>query len=448
MRCSPQSYTKRLFEPVDIAWLVFFRVIFGSLLLWEVCRYFQNGWIESHFIEPTFHFTYPGFDWIRPWPGVGMYFHFVLLGLLAFCILAGLCYRVSTTLFAVGFWYVFLLDQTNYLNHFYLIGLLSLLLVFLPANRAFSLDVLRGSVKPCSIAPAWSLALLRFQIGIVYFFGGIAKLNADWLRGEPMRTWLAARTDFPLIGRWFTEEPVVALFNYGGLLLDLLIVPLLLWRRTRLCAFGVATLFHLMNAMLFSIGIFPWFMIAATALFFDPSWARRLFSWRHDKHVIIDRQIACPSPYRVITATLLGCYALVQCLVPLRHYVYEGDVNWTDKGHKFSWRMKLRDKHGRATFLVLCADTGRFWQPPAQSLLTDRQARKMAARPHLILQFAKHLAHHARGVDIANPRVHACVEVSLNGRPFQPIIDPSVNLAHEARRMKLKEWTIPLDPSA
>jgi len=38
----------RAFAPVDIASLVFSRIAFGLLMAWEVCRYFRNGWVFSH----------------------------------------------------------------------------------------------------------------------------------------------------------------------------------------------------------------------------------------------------------------------------------------------------------------------------------------------------------------------------------------------------------------
>lgn len=158
-------------------------------MLWETWRYFSNGWIGAFWVEPAFHFTYYGFGWIQPWPGIGMYVHFAALAVLALLVALGLFYRMSIALFCVGFTYVFMLDQTAYQNHFYLVCLLSFLMIFVPANRVFSLDAMR---RPGGeTVPAWSLWILRFQMGVVYFFGGIAKLNGDWLRGEPMTIWLS-----------------------------------------------------------------------------------------------------------------------------------------------------------------------------------------------------------------------------------------------------------------
>ena len=84
----------QLFRQTDIASLVYFRVVFGAILIWEVFRYFDHGWISRYYIDPAFHFTYLGFGWIEPWPGTGMYVHFILLGALALCIALGIL-RVS-----------------------------------------------------------------------------------------------------------------------------------------------------------------------------------------------------------------------------------------------------------------------------------------------------------------------------------------------------------------
>jgi vitamin K-dependent gamma-carboxylase len=266
----------RLLEPVDISFLVFFRVVFGGIMLWEVYRYFTHGWISRYYIEPTVYFTYYGFSWIKPWPGEGMYIHFFVLGVLAACILTGFLYRIAATLFFLGFSYVFLLDQTRYLNHFYLVSLISFLLIFLPAHRALSIDALLRPKLRSKTTPAWTLWLLRTQVGIAYFFGGVAKLNSDWFHGEPMRTWLFPLTKLPLFGPLFQKEWVVYNFVFGGLLLDLFVVPLLLWRRTRPYAFLAAVLFNLLNAIIFQIGIFPWFMLGATLIFFPPDLMRRI----------------------------------------------------------------------------------------------------------------------------------------------------------------------------
>ena len=267
----------RLFQPVDGASLAVFRILFGSIMVWEVYRYFSHDWIQRYWVEPSFHFTYHGFGWVEPLPGRWMEVLFAVLGALAVCIALGLFYRVAAALFFVAFTYTFLLEQARYLNHFYLVCLLSFLLAIVPAHRVWSVDAALSKPRWRETVPTWSLWLLRAQIGAVFFFAGVAKLNGDWLHGEPLRMWLAARTDFAIIGRFFTEEWAPWLFSYGGLLFDLAVIPLLIWPRTRPLAFLAAVGFHMTNQQLFSIGIFPFLALGTALLFFPPDWPR--FRW-------------------------------------------------------------------------------------------------------------------------------------------------------------------------
>jgi hypothetical protein len=382
-----------------------------------------------------------------------MYWHFFALGVLALFILAGFLYRLSTVLFFLGFTYVFLLDQARYLNHFYLVCLISLLLVFVPAHRAMSFDARMRPGLRSATAPAWALWLLLAQIGIVYFYGGVAKLNGDWLRGEPVRAWLANSTDFPVIGPFFTEEPVVWLFVYGGLLLDLLAAPFLLWRRTRWYAFGLTVSFHLLNARLFSIGIFPWFMIAATVMFFSPSWPRTLLArllGRRERQgrPEVRREAAgaaALTPMQKVTAGLLGAYLAVQLLLPLRHWLYPENVSWTEEGHQFSWHMKLRDKDALIRFVATDPVSGQSWQIDPRNYLTRLQFNAMVTRPDMILQFAHHVAEDLRGRGYPQVQVRAHVMASLNGREPQLLLDPQVDLASQPRTPLLPAfWILPL----
>jgi vitamin K-dependent gamma-carboxylase len=440
------SLKERLFAPVDIASLVFFRIAFGGIMLWEVWRYFANGWIFFHFIEPRWHFTYYGFDWVRPWPGGWMYVHFAALALMALLIMLGLWYRVATTAFFLGFSYVFLLDEARYLNHFYLVALVSFLLIFVPAHRAFSIDSVTRLTKRSATAPAWALWLLCFQVAVPYFLGGVAKLNGDWLQGQPLRAWLADRTDVPFIGHLFHEIWMVALLNYGSLLFDLLIVPALLWRRTRPFAFVLAMVFNVLNWQLFSIGIFPWFMAAATTLFLRPDWPRVILGrLRHGStEGNTSSEAKLPSRKRIITA-LLVVYASIQVLVPLRHLVYPGNVSWTEEGHRFAWHMKLRDKEAVARFFATDRSTG--WRREMNPLyyLTEDQYDEMSGRPHMILQFAHYLADQLRAEGHREIVINSLVRASLNGRKRELLIDRSVDLAELSPGFPPAPWIEPLN---
>ncbi len=438
----------RAFVPVDNASLVFFRFAFGLLMAWETYRYFKNDWIFAYWIKPKFFFHYYGFSWLNPWPGDGMYLHWFILGLLAVFLALGLFYRLSALLFFLGFTYCFLLGQAHYLNHFYLVCLLSFLLIFLPAHRAASLDCLLRPRLRASTTPAWTIWILRLQIGVVYFYSGIAKLSPGWVSGGTMRPWLAQAQEkaSPIVGRFFHHDGVVYFASYSGLLFDLLVVPALLWRRTRLPAFACAVAFHLANAHLFQIGIFPWLAIAATTIFFAPDWPRLLLA----RCGISDRLHTNPAlpgvlpRYSAVTLSFLALYAALQLLVPLRHHLYPSRVDWSYEGHRFSWRMKLLDRKAYARFIVVDENTGATMEVRQADYLTPRQTRKMAARPDMILQFAHHLAAKHPVSEPRRLRVHAIVFLSLNDGPPQLLVDPEVNLAAVARTLGPASWLLPL----
>ncbi len=428
--------SEAMFREVDSASLVFFRIAFGALMLWEISRYFVHDWIRRYWIDPNFLFGYEGFEWVKVWAGNGMYVHFMVLGILAFCIAIGLAYRVSIGMFFVGFTYVFLLDKSYYLNHFYLISLLAGIMIFLPLNRRFSIDAHIGLSTQRNTVPAWSLYLLQALLSVVYFFGGIAKINPDWLNGEPIGKWLSASTDFPLIGSYFTESWVVMTFAYGGLLLDLLAAPLLLWRKTRPFAFLVVVLFHLTNARLFSIGIFPWFMIAATTIYFEPDWCKRLIPQMKTSL----EKFYIPVKKSVVLS-LIAAFLLIQVALPLRHFLYPGDVHWTEEGHRFSWHMKLRSKSGEATFRVVDPASGKKWEVNPQKFLSSRQVRKMVGRPDMILQFSHYLsryyAHHGY------PAVEVYVDsyAILNGhKPRRQLVKSDVDLTKIQSSISPSTW--------
>ena len=451
-----------LFARVDIASLAVFRVAFGGLLIWEVTRYWTSGSISGMYVNPPFHFTYLGFDWIAAWPGDGMYFHFIALGWLAFMIMIGLWYRLSAILFFFGFTYLLLIDQAYYLNHFYLISLLSLLLIFVPTHNAFSVEALIYGKERDETVPAWSLWLLRFQIGLVYLYGGIAKLNGDWLAAEPMRIWMAVRTDFPLIGTWFTENWLVYLLSYGGLIIDLLAVPLLLWGRTRIFMLAALIVFHAINSELFAIGIFPWLMIAGTLLFFSPGWPRPFLqlaakyfaAWRPKSEKSPARQRGRRSNWpvgsrltygRYLGVTVLGIYLTLQVLVPLRHYLYSSHANWTEEGSRFSWRMMLRTKSAQSQFLVTDQASGVISELDPSLVLTSYQVHVMSKFPDMLLQWSHYIADDLRQQGYGQIQVRANVTASLNGRTPQLLIDPKVDLAKEERTLGGAGWILPLD---
>lgn len=333
-----------LVSPVDSANAIFFRVGFGTILcLWAI-DYLRSGQIRYYYVAPKFHFTYWMFNWVHPWPGSGPYLHFSALAFLACLIAVGFAYRLSTILFAIGFSLFFLWDRTNYQNHYYLILLMSWLMAVLPLNRPGALDALQRPQSCSPVIPAWVVWALRFHAALPYVFGGIAKLNGEWLSGGGLRGYLLTKTTLPLVGPWLATANAAVMLAWAGMLFDLLIVPLLLWKRTRVLAYLVAVLFHAINHFLFSIHIFPWFMMMATTVFFEPGWPRLFSGSPRPLSANAPRNLGTFSWSRRWGFALLAFYMGLQLLLPLRSLVYEGDVGWHEQGHYFSWRMMLRTK--------------------------------------------------------------------------------------------------------
>ena len=150
-------------------------------------------------------------------------------------------------------------------------------MVFLPLDRYASVDAWRSPALRSPTVPVWVVWALRAQIGVVYAFGGIAKLNPDWLfDAQPLRIWLFNSGSLPLIGPLLSETWVAYAMSTGGVLFDLTIVGWLLWGRSRPIAYAVLCAFHVATWLLFPIGMFPWIMIGASLVFFSPGWARPL----------------------------------------------------------------------------------------------------------------------------------------------------------------------------
>jgi len=378
-----------------------------------------------------------------------MYFHFAFLGCLALMITIGLFARAASGLFCLGFAYVFLLEKARYMNHFYLIILVCLLMAFMPTDRAFSVRSRFWPRYASKTTPAWTIFLLQFQFGIAYFYAGIAKLHPDWLNGTVMTQFLSYKTDFPLVGQWFGESWLIFFSSYAALLFDLFVVPLLFWRKTRLLALVAAGAFHFINSHLFHIDIFPWLMMGATVILFVPNWLPF-------RSTLEDREADPVSPpplwYRQCVIRLIAVYVAIQILVPLRHYAYPGDVAWTNEGEQFSWRMLARVKSGSVPrFLVRYQLKGRLRRsevpiPREPNYWRQHwQFRKMLLDPDMILQFCHLSADHLRKKGADEIDIRALVPVSLNGRSPQLLIDPKTNLAAESRSFSHKRWILPLD---
>lgn len=445
--------------------LIILRVAFGTLMLASTLRFLMRGWVQSFYIDPQFHFTYLGFSWVRPLPLMGMYAIFGLQLLCCVAIIIGWRYRLGMSLFFLLFTYVELIDKTYYLNHYYFVSVFALLLSLLPLNGRFSVDARRQPDCKRLTVPNWMLVAVRLQIGVVYFYAGVAKLNTAWLfEAMPLRIWLRIYADMPLVGSILSLSTTAYLMSWAGVTFDLTIPLLLTWRRSRPIAYLGVIGFHLVTGLLFNIGMFPWIMIACTLVFFDKhdwsglrSIAARIKRRSHElcspaQHENDDRQQIVDHSYRSFIVhrysgftadfqrmSLIGLLLLFQLLMPLRHWLYPGNVHWTEEGYRFAWKVMLNEKTGHVTFDLYDPVDGNHWMVFPSDYLSVQQEKQMSFQPDMILQFAHFIAEqHARPV-----RVYAHAYVSHNGSSSRLLIDPAVDLAAEPYDWRPRDWILP-----
>lgn len=422
--------------------LAFFRIIFGLLMFVAELRFILKGWITEFYVKPQFFFTFYGFDWIHPLLEPYIYWVFYGLVFLSILITTGLFYRFAIVAFFILFTYVELLDKSVYLNHYYQVSLLSFLMCFLPMNHSYSLDNLFKNKLSFLLSKTytqnWMLWALRVQVGMVYFFGGMAKLRYDWLlTAQPLRIWLSANEHLSIIGHLLTEKWVAFTLSWLAMMFDLSAPFLLSFRKTRLPIYIVIVIFHLLTHYLFYIGMFPWMMIF-TALIFFPS----------DLHTKVLRVFFRKSESTIQVSNnqthyfgkLIMIFILIQCLIPFRSYFYGGNVLWHEQGFRFSWNIMLMEKNASLEYHIKIKNTGEEFSVKPNDFLTKIQARQMSFQPDMILQFAHYLHQYYLENGIGDTEIKAECYASLNGRGSQLLINPKIDLVKEREGFHPKTW--------
>ncbi|MES2485062.1 MAG: HTTM domain-containing protein [Bacteroidota bacterium] len=414
----------RLFAPIDNAPLALFRIFLGFLLACETFGAIITGWVKSNFITPKFTFSFISLEWLQPLPGNGMYYYFALMGLFGLLIMVGFAYRFSMAAFTILWASVYFMQKTSYNNHYYLLVLVCLMMCFLPAHRYASIDAHRNPKLKSLTMPAWCAWVMIAQVSIVYFFATLAKFYPDWLDGTFTYNLLNTTVTNPTLHDIMTQKWFYLFIAYAGIAFDLLVVPLMLFKRTRTIAFIASLIFHVFNSITLKIGIFPFFALSFAVFFFPADKIRKVF---FRKKPVVELLTYTPEAKRVLYYFFVP-YLIIQLLLPLRHYFIKGDVLWTEEGHRLSWRMMLRSRAGDTDFKVVDKATGKDVFYSTYTELTPKQRTGMNTRPDMIWQTAQRIKQHfaKEHIDVA---VYAHTRVSINGGPYRDLIDPKVDLA-------------------
>ena len=436
---------------IHAASLAVFRILFGLLMLGSLIRFCLNGWVDKLYIQPQFFFSYQGFEWVKP-IGEATYFVFIIAAIASVLVALGWFYRLGIIAFFLSFTYIELMDKTTYLNHYYFVSILSFLMIWLPANSYFSIDAYQNTKYRFEKIPKWSVDALKLLLSIVYLYAGLAKLNSDWLfEAMPLKIWLTAKYDLPIIGNLLHKDWVHYFFSWSGALYDLSIPFLLWWKKTRNVAFLAVVFFHVMTAMLFPIGMFPYIMIVSTLIFFDPKTHQKGLNWLSNlmridlkvfnnsnrftfKHIIRKR----------LTLMVLLLFFGLQITFPFRYLNYPGELFWTEEGFRFSWRVMLMEKAGYAQFKVVDLSSNRTFYVDNSQFLTPLQEKHMSTQPDFIYEYARFLEKYYQNQGIKNPAIYVESYVALNGRPSQPYVNPDVDLTKVSNQWP-RSWLLPFN---
>ncbi|NEV92660.1 HTTM domain-containing protein [Psychroflexus sp. YR1-1] len=429
---------KLLFKQVDNSPLIVFRIFFGLLIALEAWGAIATGWVKRTLIDPQFTFNFIGLDFLQPLPGAGMYFYFGLMGLFGVFVMLGFKYRFSLIAYTLLWTCAYLMQKSSYNNHYYLLILLLIFMCMVPAHRYFSLDTKNKPELKSSSMPNWVVLFIIGQMWIVYTYASLAKLYPDWLDGTFAELLMRGKAHYWLIGDLLQENWIHMSITYFGILFDLLVVPLLLWKPTRKVMFWISVFFHLFNSIVFQIGIFPYMSLALTVFFFPKAYIHRKFL--KFKPFYSDTEVEVPRLAPYFKGFLLVWFT-VQLVLPIRHHFIKGDVFWTEEGHRMSWRMMLRSKSGSVSFRVKNLNTGKSEYVKLQDYLTEKQQQTLL-KPDGIWQFTQKLKKEYAAKAIP-AEIYARVKVSLNGRPPEYLVDPELDLTGiEWDYFKHNEWIL------
>ena len=423
-------------------------------MCYSIIRFWRKGWIKTLYLDPNFHFSYYGFEWVKPL-GEYTYLLFIICFISSLFITIGFKYRISILMFFLSFTYIELMDKTTYLNHYYFISILSFLMCFLPLNSTFSIDNVLNQKKYNKV-PAWTIDSIKLLLCVVYFYAGIAKLNSDWLlESMPLKIWLPSKFDLPLIGQNLMQYEWVHYFmSWGGMFYDLLIPFLLLYKPTRILAFFLVIFFHVFTKVLFPIGMFPFIMIVGALIFFDYkvhlkilNQIKKFLSFfiksSESYRIKIENKLKLTNEKFILIS--ISIFFVLQIIVPFRYVLYPGELFWNEQGYRFSWRVMLKETVGYTTFKIVNGKNGKYFYVNNDDYLTPFQEKQMSFQPDFILEYANYLGDLYKSEGHQNVQVFAESFVALNGRRSQRFIDKDFNLYGVKESFKNKEWILPLN---
>ncbi|XP_065061056.1 vitamin K-dependent gamma-carboxylase-like [Rhopilema esculentum] len=436
----------KLYEAQDPASLGVMRLLFGFLMLLDIPQERGMSMLHKRWAEPD-TCNFPLFSWVQPLPLEWMYMVYAAMFLSAIGIMLGFLYRLSCTSFVLTYWYLFFLDKTTWNNHSYLYGLVGFMLLLTNAHHYWSVDALLWpSIRNVSV-PRWHYGIFKFQFTLVYFYAGLKKLDMDWVSGYSM-TGLSRQWVFdPLRYLGLSNDVIDHFFvHICGLTFDLIEGFLLLFDRTRPFGFLFGGMFHLMNSQMFSIGMFPWTMLATMPIFCHAAWPKKLISHapgffksflptiKQCKDNIVCSNVVKGKLPRMqwFSISIASLYVALQLTLPYSHSITKGYNAWTQGLYGYSWDMMVHSWTTQHVVIkVVDNATGEATYLRPGAFIKGRKERRWNTHPDMIKQYALCLAENIKKtpeLEIQQPRIYFDVWRSLNKRFQQRLIDPNVDM--------------------
>lgn len=428
--------------PIDNSQLIVFRIVFGLVVAADAFGGMATGWTYDAFIEPDFTFNFIGFEFLQIFVGKPMYILYTLFGICGLMITFGAYYRASAFGAAILWSMIYFAQKTNYNNHYYLLMLLCWVMAFMPANQYFAYDAKRKPETKSLTAPRWTILFFVVQLLIVYTYASIAKVYPGWTKGEPFEIWFRMKVDFPVIGGLLQSSDLHVALAYGGILFDLLVIPMLLWKPTRWLGVAASVGFHLFNSVVFQVGTFPYLMLGSLVLFFPPDQVRKWFF--KSKPSVENQTFAIEKTQKnKIILFVITVYFIIQILLPVRHFAFKGKVMWNEEGHRYAWRMMLRAKSGEVTFRVVNNETQEVFKVIPTEYVTIKQSWAIAIHPDMLWQFVQVLKEEYGKKGMTNISIYANSKIKINKGDYHTFIDPQYNLAKAKwHPFKHSEWIL------
>ncbi|XP_048762582.2 vitamin K-dependent gamma-carboxylase-like [Ostrea edulis] len=460
---SPSAFFKYLCRPTDPANLAVLRIAFGILMMFDIPQERGMSHADVRWGRQDVC-RFPLFNSLKVAPLQWMYIIYLVMFLGALGITLGLFYRTSCLLFSTTYWYVILLDKTSWNNHSYLYGLIAILLMTVDGNRWWSLDGLLNKSISNSHVPFWNYFICRTQIFLVYFIAGLKKLDLDWITGYSMQR-LSRNWVFDPFRLVLTDEQIdLFIVHICGLTVDMFGGVLLLFDRTRPIGILILSSFHIMNSTMFSIGMFPYAMLATLPLFCSADWPKKIIfnlpkclqflmpkesEIQPSSHCIYDKEDIKPeedrkhsgkkslnskslpptSPLLVhkmgVIFTVL--HIAVQLFLPYSHGITKGYNNWTNGLYGYSWDMMVHSwttQHIRLSYKDKISGKEGYLDPTA---FVDKFGRRWSSHGDMVVQYAHCVADILKNYNMS-VELYFDIWKSMNKRFQQRMFDPRINI--------------------